>query len=44
VCGEGPAADATHAPQPEGLLDTSVMKMKKMKIFLFFQFNGAQVE
>jgi hypothetical protein len=40
---KGPAAQATDAPQPEGLLCNPVMKMKR-KIISFFIFpsNGAQ--
>ena len=32
---KGPAADATNAPQPEGLLCSPVMKSDE--VFLFFQ-------
>jgi hypothetical protein len=38
---KGPAADATDAPQPRGLLCNPVMKMIS---FFFFPCNGAQVE
>jgi hypothetical protein len=44
--GKGPAADATDAPQPKGLLCNPVLKMKrKMMIIFFFTFpsNGAPV-
>ena len=42
---KGPAADATDAPQPQGLLCNPVMKIKR-KIISFFIFpsNGAPVE
>jgi hypothetical protein len=42
---KGPAADATDAPHPEGLLCQPVMK-KMMMMISFFRFpsNGAQVE
>jgi hypothetical protein len=39
---KGPAADATDAPQPWGLLCNPVMKM--MIIFCPFRSNGAPVE
>jgi hypothetical protein len=42
---KGPAADATDAPQPEGLFCNPVMKMKrKMISFFIFPSNGAPVE
>jgi hypothetical protein len=39
---KGPAADATDAPQPSGLLCNPVMKM--IIYFFFFPSNGAPVE
>jgi hypothetical protein len=42
---KGPAADATDAPQPRGLLcNPMMMKMKMMIIFCHFPSNGAPVE
>jgi hypothetical protein len=34
---KGPAADATDAPQPQGLLCNPVMKMKRKMISFFFK-------
>ena len=39
---KGPAADATNAPQPSGLLCNPVMKM--INFFFVFPSNGAPVE
>jgi hypothetical protein len=41
---KGPAADATDAPQPWGLLCNPMMKMKMIIICCPFPSNGAQVE
>jgi hypothetical protein len=41
---KGPAADATDALQPWGLLCNPMMKMKMMIIFCPFPSNGAPVE
>jgi hypothetical protein len=41
---KGPAADATDALQPCGLLCNPMMKMKMMIIFCPFPSNGAPVE
>jgi hypothetical protein len=41
---KGPAADATDAPQPWGLLWNPVMKITMMIIFCPFPSNGAPVE
>jgi hypothetical protein len=41
---KGPAAEATDASQPKGLLCNPVKKKKKIIIFLIFPSNGANVE
>jgi hypothetical protein len=42
---EGPAADATDAPQPSGLLCNPMMKIKrKMISFFIFPSNGTPME
>jgi hypothetical protein len=41
---KGPAADATDALQPEGLLCNPVVKRKMQMMSFFFHFNEAVVE
>jgi hypothetical protein len=44
VCVKGPAADATDASQPWGLLCNPVMKMERKMIFFISPSNGTPVE